>query len=139
MMKENKGVTLTELIIVVLLLSIVIALGYQTLHYFQSSSKRTEQKWVEQDAVVLAVEVIESRIKSSTIVSLYTALPETDMVAGFGYFFNKDGYLYFKSADAGSIPEKVVDYPLAASFSLGTKMTAQRLQKSCSIQSRLLR
>jgi prepilin-type N-terminal cleavage/methylation domain-containing protein len=87
-MKGNRGITLTELIVVILLLSIVIALGYQTLNHIQSSSKRTEQQWVEQDAVVNTVEVIESRIKSSTIVSLYTNLPETEMISGFGYFFN---------------------------------------------------
>lgn len=103
MKKHNRGFTLVELMISITLLSIVLALAYQTLSHLMGTFSRTEEKWIAEKDVKQAVSNITNATELSyqAVLKNHANINDITMEKGKRYLFYNAGdkRLYFIDYD----------------------------------------
>lgn len=64
-LNNQKGITLVELMIALVLLGAVLAIGYNFIHFTQKTYTKSEKKWIAQSNARQAAEFINSELKTA--------------------------------------------------------------------------
>lgn len=76
MLRDKRGLSLTELIVTVALLSIVVALSFQGFSHLQGTYRRTELKWLTERQISFVMSTLEKNVRLAYAVTLSDELPD---------------------------------------------------------------
>ncbi|NLO38709.1 MAG: type II secretion system protein [Ruminiclostridium sp.] len=115
---NQKGMTLTELVIAMVLLGIVLAIGYNFIHYINKSYSESEKKWIAQTNARQVSEFITSELKTSFYAEIdYSG----DMSEGDSQLYLVDGKLMQEKSDTE--PTQITDGLYSITFEKAKKNT----------------
>jgi prepilin-type N-terminal cleavage/methylation domain-containing protein len=75
--KHNKGFTLIELLVVLTILVIVVAIGYQFFTFGSDTFERGEMRYIAQENVLFASDLITRELRYANDVTILDKLPDT--------------------------------------------------------------
>ncbi len=119
---NNRGFTLVEMMVVVILLSIVSVLLFQTWQYIYTSQKRAEMLYIQQNAANQVAEWIEANVSTATRVEITQRVDATkDPDYMYIYSSEPDDYEnnqieYWYHDGTSAVTGVVTDVPLELNF-----------------------
>lgn len=93
--KNNKGFTLVELLITLVILLSVLTLGYQTFYYIYKSYDKNEESWIVQQDVRMVSDWIDKNMQTAYILEIYDTIP-TSFATDFYYIYTNTGSVYIR-------------------------------------------
>lgn len=108
---NQKGITLTELMVALVLMGVVLAVGYNLVHFTQKTYSDSEKKWIAQSNTRQAAEFITSELKTAFYAKInYSGEMEEEDIQ----LFIDDGKLFHKKYDAE--PSQITDGRYSITF-----------------------
>lgn len=95
-LSNQKGITLAELMVTLVLLGTVLAIGYNFIHTFNKTYSKSEKKWIAQTNTRQVAEFINSELKTA----FYAEIDFSgEMEEGDAQLYIDEGKLMFKKTD----------------------------------------
>lgn len=115
---NQKGITLVELMIALVLLGVVLAIGYNFFHYTQKTYTNSEKKWIAQSNARQVAEFISSELKTAFYAEInYTGEMEEEDIQ----LYLEDGKLFHEKVDEE--PSRITDGLYSITFEKAKKNT----------------